>query len=184
MRKAIEPFPAVIAAHTALSEPAESHFAGREMNDGVVDTAAAERAFRENARNTLFIGRKDIQRKRRRTGTHLGNDLGNIAESKHRKNRPENFLPHHLVVPGDAVEDSRLDSARRFIPAPSVHDFPLVNQAADAVKMLTVYNLSVAAVVQGVFVLNSDLLFYFRKKGFLHALRDIDVIGGYMSDRH
>lgn len=35
----------VIGAHSAGTEPAESHLAGGEMNDSIVDTSAAETAL-------------------------------------------------------------------------------------------------------------------------------------------
>ena len=69
--KGPETFSAMIGAHSALSEAAESHFAGGKVNDRIVDAAAAESAvcsyfFRRGA-----VGSEDIQRQRMLHGIDL-----------------------------------------------------------------------------------------------------------------
>ena len=44
MAEGLESGAAVVAAHAALAHTAEGHGAGGEMNDGVVDAAAAKMA--------------------------------------------------------------------------------------------------------------------------------------------
>ena len=44
MGEGAKAFLAVIGTHTALTKTSESHFTGREMNNRIVDAAAAESA--------------------------------------------------------------------------------------------------------------------------------------------
>ena len=44
MRKGVEACFSMIRAHAALAEAAEAHLAGGQMDDGVIDAAAAEAA--------------------------------------------------------------------------------------------------------------------------------------------
>lgn len=60
MRKGIKSGFSVISAHAAFTKSAEAHFRSSQMNDCVVDTAAAETAAGSNFFCRRFVGSKKV----------------------------------------------------------------------------------------------------------------------------
>ena len=70
MAEGLESGAAVIPAHAALAHTAEGHGTGGEMNDGVVDAAAAKMAVIQDPSLGFFIFTEEIQRQRMRMFLH------------------------------------------------------------------------------------------------------------------
>lgn len=64
VREGLEPRLAVIRAQSALLKSAERHVGSRQMNDHVVDAAAAKAEFFRQPPDTPFIGGKQIKGER------------------------------------------------------------------------------------------------------------------------
>ena len=61
MRKGIKAGFPMIGTHAAGADTAESHVAGSQMQESIVDTSAAETAVSENTVGGAWILRKQIQ---------------------------------------------------------------------------------------------------------------------------
>ena len=70
MAEGLESGAAVIPAHAALAHTSEGHGTGGEMNDGVVDAAAAKMAVIQDPSLGFFIFTEEIQRQRMRMFLH------------------------------------------------------------------------------------------------------------------
>ena len=83
----------MIASHSAFSDTAERHLAGGEVDDGIVDAAAAKMA---SGKDFLFGSRifgEKIECKRVWMGFDLPDCIIQVRIGKYRKNRSENFSP-------------------------------------------------------------------------------------------
>lgn len=101
MCEAFKSFFSMIASHAAFSDTAERHLAGGEVDDGIVDAAAAKMAF---GKDFLFGSRifgEKIECKRVGMGFDLLDCIIQVRIGKYRKNRSENFFAHDWIVPGD-----------------------------------------------------------------------------------
>jgi len=101
MAEGLESGAAVIPTHATLTHAAEGHDAGGEMNDGVVDAAAAKMA---SGKDFLFGSRifgEKIECKRVWMGFDLPDCIIQVRIGKYWKNRSENFFAHDRIVPGD-----------------------------------------------------------------------------------
>ena len=107
--KGIEAVFSVIRSHAALSEAAESHFAGGKMDDRIVDTSAAETASRHHFSGSRTVACKDIESKGMRHGINIPYRLVQRIKGKDRHNRPEDLFLHHGVSKGHVIKDSRFD---------------------------------------------------------------------------
>ena len=73
MSKRIKSYFPVICPHTAFPKPAKSHFAGGEMNNGIIDASAAKTAAGNNSARGLRIGGKDVKSQWMRKGNYFIN---------------------------------------------------------------------------------------------------------------
>ena len=129
---------AVISPHAAFAYAPKTHMAGSQMNNGIIDTPAAERARRCQAPRGLPVLRKDVERKGPLSPVDDFNSLFRAVNGKDGQDRPEDFFPHYRIVKRDVVHHGRGDLQGLFTGFPAVDDFGRVNQAADTVEVLFV----------------------------------------------
>ena len=147
MAEAIEPRFSVIASHSAGSEAAKRHFAGGEMNDRIVDTAAAETTFIHYEIGRFLVRGKDIQGQRRRARIDFPDYRFEAFKRQYGHDWAKNFLLHRLVRPGNAVQHGRLDFQRRLVPAPAVNYFFRFDERRNPLEMLTADDPAVRGVL-------------------------------------
>ena len=100
-RKAL---PSVVGAHTALAKAAKAHLACGKVDDGVVDTAAAETAGGGYLFLELFVRGKEVQRKGMRHCVNLIDCMLQRIIGQDRKNGTEDFLLHHGICKSNIIQ--------------------------------------------------------------------------------
>lgn len=128
----------MIGTHSARAEAAESHFAGGEMDDGVVNAASAETASGSHLLDRLFIGGKQIKSKGACHGVDLLYGIIQGIVGEYGKDGAEDFFLHDGVFERDGVQYGRLDAEGRRIGVSAMGGFLLVDQAQDPSEMFFV----------------------------------------------
>ena len=85
----------MVRSHTALSEPAEAHLAGSEVNNRIIDASAAEPAPGGHFPYGLPVVRKNIEGQRMSHGLDIADCLVQSIEGQDGHQRPEYFFLHH-----------------------------------------------------------------------------------------
>ena len=115
MAEQIKAFLSMIRTHTAVANAAKAHLGSCQMNDGIVDAAAAKMT---SGKDFLFGSRifgEKIECKRVGMGFDLPDCIIQVRIGKYRKNRSENFFAHDRIVPGNIGEDGWGDAKSRRI---------------------------------------------------------------------
>ena len=150
----------MIASHAAFSDTAEWHLTGGEVNDGIVDAAAAKMT---SGKDFLFGSRifgEKIERKRVRMSFNLPDRIIQVRISKHRKNRSKDFFTHNRIVPGDIFQDRRCNAQGRRIGLAATDQLIGGNQILQPVKMFFIDDFSIIWILQWLFAkLTVDLFF-------------------------
>ena len=148
----------VVSSHTALAKASESHLAGGQVDDGIVDTAAAELAPGGHLPGNGLVGGEEVEGQRVGHGIDLLHGLIQriIGEDGHE--RSEDLFLHHRVREGHVVHDGRLDLQRIRIGAAPQHHLVRIDQSADPLEMLLIDDLAVIRVGERLFgILDPDL---------------------------
>ncbi len=119
---------AVVGAHAACAETTESHFAGGEMNNGVVDAASAKTASGSNFFYRLFVGGKEVKCERARHGVDRSDGVVQGGVGQDRKHRAENLLLHGGILEGNGVQYGRFDAESFMIRISPMDGFFLIHQ--------------------------------------------------------
>ena len=85
----------MVASHTASAYTAESHTGSGQVNDGIIDAAAAEGNSFQNPLFYLPLCGKQIQRQRFAAAVHKCFHIGKILVCQYRQNGTENLLLHN-----------------------------------------------------------------------------------------
>ena len=96
--KGPETFSAMVGAHSALSEAAESHFAGGKVNDRIVDASAAESAERHDSAGGASVLGEEIKRQRVLHGVDLSDRLIQSIKGYDGEKRTEDFFLHNGII--------------------------------------------------------------------------------------
>ena len=156
--KSIKAGLAMVGTHAAFSHTAEAHVGSGQMNDTIIDTAAAKAAPGGNFPDHLLVLRIDIQSQRLVMVVYGFNHIFDLIESQDGHQRAENFLTHHLVIPSDVIHDGRLDLQGIRIEVSTADCLIGIDQSGHTVKMLSTDDFSVMSIVQGIIaVLPLDL---------------------------
>ena len=97
----------VVRAHAALAETAEAHFAGGQMDDCVVDAAAAETAMGGHKAGGLFVTGEKVEGQGMSHGIDFGDSALQGIPGQHRQDGAEDFLLHDRIGEGYVVHDRR-----------------------------------------------------------------------------
>ena len=148
MGKSLEAGPAEVGAHAAFSHAAKAHLRGGQMDDRIVDTAAAVLAA---GGDQIYAGLgfgEQVQSQRLLLFGQQGGDLPDVLKGQHRQHRAEDLLLHDGVRPSDIVQHGGRDAAGAFVGLAAADGLFPVDEAADAVKMLPGDDPAVVGVVQ------------------------------------
>ena len=160
MGKTCKSILSMIASHAAFSDTAEWHLTGGEVNDGIVDAAAAKMT---SGKDFLFGSRifgEKIECKRVRMSFNLPDRIIQVRISKHRKNRSKDFFTHNRIVPGDIFQDRRCNAQGRRIGLAATDQLIGGNQILQPVKMFFIDDFSIIWILQWLFAkLTVDLFF-------------------------
>ena len=178
MRKRLEPALAVVAAHAAFAHAAERHLARCQVDDDVVDAAAAELQLVREAVDVPLIAREQIRGKRLRFAFEALRHLAKRLKRKNGQNRPENFFPHNRVARHNAVHNRGRDAAALGVTRAAVHHFALVNKPAQALEVLLVHDFAVVGILERRCAeLAFNLLYQLSDEFIVHVALHEHVIG-------
>lgn len=149
MRKGIKSGFSVISAHAAFTKSAEAHFRSSQMNDCVVDTAAAETAAGSNFFCRRFVGSKKVKCQWMRHGVDPVNHFFQTVKYKDRHNRAEDLFLHNRIRKGDIIQNGRFDAESFPVGVSSVDSFPFFNQSQNPVKMFFIYDFPIVRIMKG-----------------------------------
>ena len=141
----------MVAAHAAAAHAAEAHAAGGQVNNGIVDAAAAEGDGGEHALLQRAVFGKQVQRQRMFAAVHKSERLVDGIIGDDGQNRAEDFLLHDRVAGRDAIQNRRLNAQRLLICPPTENHFVRIDQPADAAEVLFVNHVHIAVAVERVF---------------------------------
>ena len=180
MGEGLEALAAVVAAHAGGAHAAEAHMTRGQVHDAVVHAAAAEGDLGRHAALRRAVLAKEIAGQRRWARAHEVDRVVELAVGDHGKHGAENLLAHDGVVGGHAAHDGRRDLERALVDLPALHDLGRVDEAADAVKVLAVDDLSVLGVGEGVVSqLTPNRALDLGDQAVRHALVYEQVVGGH-----
>lgn len=100
----------VVSTHAAFPEAAEAHLRGGKVDDGVVDTAAAEAAARGHLPCGLLVRGEDVQRQRMGHGIDPPDDFVQAVEYQDRHDGTEDLFLHDSIGEGHIVHDRGLNA--------------------------------------------------------------------------
>lgn len=103
MGKGIKAVLTVVSAHPAFSEAAEAHFAGGQVDDGIIDAAAAKAAGGGYFFCIGLASGEDIKRQGMLPAVDRLDRLIEAVIGENRQQRAENFLLHDRVGKGNAI---------------------------------------------------------------------------------
>ncbi len=93
----------MVGPHAALPNAAETHGAGGQMDDYVIDTAAAEAEAAHGLPDPGAVLGEEIEGQRLGPASQVFVDLLKAVEGEDGQDRAEDLLLHHGVAVGDAV---------------------------------------------------------------------------------
>ena len=96
---------AVVAAHARVPYPAERLVLAGQVEDGVIDAAAAEGAAVQNLLHDCLVLGEQVQRQGSLVGSDVLDALLQIIVGKQRQDGPENLLLHDRCVKGQLIDD-------------------------------------------------------------------------------
>ena len=150
------------------------------MDHHVVDAAAAEGQAVQGLSNALLVPGEQIQRQRLGLRGKTGVERVIALKGENGQNRSKNFLPHHGIAGGDAIQHGRGDLQR--LPAVLAADdsFFAVQQAQQTLEVLLVHNSTVVWVFQRLrAVLGGDLPLQLRYQGILYLSLAQHIVRGH-----
>ncbi len=140
----------VVGSHAAFTETAKSHFAGGQMDDGIVDAASAKATVSGDIAGCFFIPGEEIESQRMRHGMDVCHSFFQRIPGQHRQDGAEDFLLHDRIGEGYVVHDRRCNFQlfRQGGAAPDglggIHEFQ------DSLKMLFVDDFSISGYGEGI----------------------------------
>ena len=140
----------MIGTHAAGADAAKAHVRCCQMDDGVIDAAAAKRAGLCDAPHGLFVLGKQVQRERMRMAVDGCECLVQRIIRQDGKNRPENFFLHHGIVPCDIGQNGGADAVLLRLKFAAIDQLVSVNKTGDSVKMLLIDDFSVFGITQSI----------------------------------
>ena len=167
----------MVRAHAAGAESTESHLAGGQMNDRVVDAAAAKTTAVHDLSGSRFVPGEQIQCQWMRHTAKPADGFLQRVEGEHRQDRTENLLLHDSVPKAYAGENRRCDLQGLWIGIAACDDLLRVDQTCDSVEMLFVDDLPVIWIAKRIAAeLTPDFFFDLFYKGVPDALVTVNVI--------
>ena len=157
-----KPVFSVVASHAAFAAAAKSHVRGGEVDDGIVDTAAAKLTFCGHFLYIFFLFTEKIEGERTFHGIDPGDCFIQCAVSDDWQERSEDLFLHDSIFKGHVVKKGRSDLESIRIDISAKDYFFRIEQSSDAFKMFLVYDLSVGRIFQRLTAeLFRDLTFQF-----------------------
>src|SRR5580692_7718935 len=127
MRQSVKTGLTVVVADARESDASERHGFNEQMNVHLVDCATAERQAREEVVDRLLVTAEKETGKRFWMLLHLTNGRIHVFIGEDRENRPEDFVLHDWVVPGDRIQDRGIEVARLAVGRTPSHNLALIN---------------------------------------------------------
>lgn len=137
---------AVVGAHAAFAEAAEAHLTGGQVDDGVIDAAAAETAAGGNQVRGFFVGGKQVECQGVGQGVYPGYGLGQGGVGEYGEYGAEDFLLHDRVLEGYVVHDGGFDLEGGGVVGSAVDDFGRSYEGGYSVVVFFIDDLSVIGV--------------------------------------
>ena len=109
MREGAETSFAMIAAHAAGADTTEGQVIGRQVNDGVVDTAAAKLETGHNLTGNDLVFRENVKGQWMWHVIELIDGITKIFIGEHWQNRAKDFFLHDCVTPFHIAQKGRLN---------------------------------------------------------------------------
>lgn len=109
MRKCPEAVDAVVGAHAAFTEAAESHIAGCQMDEDIVDTAAAETAAGSYFPGGFFVAGEEVEGQWMSHRVDLCYRASQRFVGEDRKYRSKDLLLHDRIVESYVIKDRWFD---------------------------------------------------------------------------
>ena len=105
MAERIESGFAVISTHAAFAYAAKAHLIGSQMDNGIVDTAAAKSKALHSGLHAVLVLCEEIERQRLGTVVQQGIEVFKTLESENGQDGTEDLFLHDGIVPGYVVHD-------------------------------------------------------------------------------
>ena len=180
MGEGSEAVDSVVGAHAAFSEAAESHIAGCEMDENIVDAAAAETAPGSYFLGGFFVVSEDVESQGMSHGVDSCDGTSERVVGEDREYRAEDLLLHDRIIEGYIIKDRWLDLECFTVRTAAADCFGRVNEAVDTVEMFFIDDLSIIAVFERFFsILACDLSAKLCNKGILDLRITINVVRCY-----
>src|SRR5271163_1561654 len=127
VRESVKAILAVIVTDAGESDAAERHGFDEEMYVHLVDCTATERQTREEVVDGLLVTAEKETGEGLWMLLHLTNGRIHVFIGEDWENRPEDFVLHDRVVPGDRIQDRGIEVARLAVGRTSRHNLALIN---------------------------------------------------------
>lgn len=158
MGEGSETVDSVVGAHAAFAETTESHIAGCEMDENIVDAAAAETAPGSYFLGGFFVVSEDVESQGMSHGVDPGDGTSERVVGEDWKYRAKDLLLHDRIIKCYIIKDRWLDLERFAVGTAAADCFGRINEAVDTVEMFFIDDLSIIAVFERFFsILTSDL---------------------------
>ena len=180
MGESPEAIDSVVGTHAAFSEAAESHIAGCEMNENIVDAAAAETAPGSYFLGVFFIIGEDVEGQGMSHGVDLGNSTSERVVGKDREYRTKDLLLHDRIIECYIVQERWFDLEGFTVGTAAAYCFGRIDKAVDTVEMLFINDLSVVPVFERFFsILACDLSAELCNQGIFDLRITVDIVRCY-----
>ena len=177
MRKCPEAVDAVVGAHAAFTEAAESHIAGCQMDEDIVDTAAAETAAGSYFPGGFFVAGEEVEGQWMSHRVDLCYRASQRFVGEDRKYRSKDLLLHDRIVESYVIKDRWCDLKCFTAGTATADGFGRIDQAVDTVEMFFVDDLPVIPVFQRFFaVLAADLAAKFCNQCVLDLRGAVNIV--------
>ena len=170
----------VVGAHAAFPHAAKAHGAGGQMDDHIVDAAAAEPAPLRDERLMGLVRGEQVERQRLGPAVQQRHRILQPVVGQHRKNGAENLLLHHRILPADMIQQGGFQLAAILPHSAAADQLAFVHKGAEPPQMPLVDDAAIVGVLQR---LRPVLAANFRLQGRHQPVMDSavaqDIVGGH-----
>lgn len=180
MRESPETVDSVVGTHATFSEATEAHIAGCEMDENIVDAAAAETAPGSYFLGGFFVVSEEVESQGMSHGVDPGDGTSERVVGEDWKYWAKDLLLHDRIIKCYTVQDRWLDLERFAVGTAAADCFGWIDKAVDTVEMFFIDDLSVVAVFKRVFsILTSDLSAELCNQGIFDLRITVDIVRCY-----